>query len=156
MTIVSSDLPHDINLLKVYTDYLSYLFAHTRQYLNDYSGLDLWSEHGSKAKIVLTHPHGCGVIQQQFLQRAAIAAGLVPARAIQTRLVFLRESEASMSFCMAKNPTLAANLPVRHSQYNRSVTSDELHTERESVHRLRGKGFTGDCFRLQAARETWE
>jgi len=109
-TVQASGLPRNVDLRKAYADYLSYLLAHTRHYLLEYSGLDLWSQHGNEAEVLFTHPDDWGVPQQHLFRSAAIAAGLIPEHAAQTRLLFLEESEASLSFCMATNPELVATL----------------------------------------------
>jgi len=63
-----------------------------------------------KAEIVLSHPNRWGESQQKFLQKAAIAAGLVSEKGAAERLVFIEEGEASASFCMSTNATMASRL----------------------------------------------
>jgi hypothetical protein len=109
------ELPPNVNLLKVYSDFLQYLHIQTRRYLRETTGSDPWLEPSNQAEVILTHPNGWNVIQQRFLQKAVIAAELVPAHAVKTRLHFLEESEASASFCMSTNPALAAATTVRCS-----------------------------------------
>jgi len=65
-----------------------------------------------RAEIVLSHPNRWGESQQKFLQKAAIAAGLVSEKGAAERLVFIEEGEASASFCMSTNATMAARLTV--------------------------------------------
>lgn len=105
-------LPGNLTLFTVYVDFLKYILAHTRQHLKDYIGVDPWIQFGRQAQVVLTHPNRWGVEQQKFLQRVAIAAGLITQSGL-SRLAFVEEGEASASYCLSTNPTLAARLPVR-------------------------------------------
>jgi hypothetical protein len=100
-------------MLKVYSNFLRFLFDHTRSYLREHTGSDPWLEIGNQAEVILTHPNGWNVIQQRFLQKAVIAAGLMPENAVKTRLHFLEESEASTSFCMSIHSALVHSLAVR-------------------------------------------
>lgn len=104
-------LPGNLTLFTVYVDFIKYILAHTRQHLKDYIGVDPWIQFGRQAQIVLTHPNRWGVEQQKFLQRVAIAAGLITQSGL-SRLAFVEEGEASASYCLSTNPTLAARLPV--------------------------------------------
>jgi len=106
------ELPPNVDLLKVYSDFLRYLCCHTRNYLRETFIPDPWAELGDQVELILTHPNGWNVIQQRFLQKAVVAAELIPANAVKTRLHFLEESEASTSFCMAVHTELADNIQV--------------------------------------------
>ena len=103
---------YGIPLNKIYTDFLSYLLAQTRRHLRDSTGSDPWPEMAERAEIVLSHPNRWGESQQKFLQNAAIAAGLVSGEGAAERLVFIEEGEASASFCMSTNVTMASRLTV--------------------------------------------
>lgn len=96
----------------MYTQFLSYLLAHTRTYLRDITASDPWENYGRQAHIILPHPTGWGADQQSFLQDAVVAAGLLPRDAVRTRLHFVEEGEASMTFCMATQAALAEQLTV--------------------------------------------
>lgn len=106
------ELPPKVGLQKIYSDFLRYILCHTRKYLCEATGSDPWLEQGDQAEVILTHPSAWGPNQQQFLQKAVIAAELIPADAVETRLHFLEEIEASMSFCVSMHTTLANDIPV--------------------------------------------
>lgn len=95
------ELPFNVDLLKIYSDFLRYLYNHTRRYLRESIGSDPWLELGNQAEIILTHPNCWNVIQQRFLRKAVIAAELIPANAVKTRLHFFEESEVSTSIYTA-------------------------------------------------------
>jgi len=99
--------------LKVYSDFLRYLFTHTQTYLRDRTDSDPRLELGDQAEVILTHPNGWDIMQQRFLQKAVVAAELIPANEIQTRLHFLEEGEAATSFCMSIHTALAGSITVR-------------------------------------------
>lgn len=65
-----------------------------------------------KAEIVLSHPNRWGENQQKFLQKAAVAAGLVSETGVSERLIFIEEGEASASFCMSTNEAVASRFAV--------------------------------------------
>jgi len=96
--------------LKVYSDFLRYLFTHTQTYLRDRTDSDPRLELGDQAEVILTHPNGWDIMQQRFLQKAVVAAELIPANEIQTRLHFLEEGEAATSFCMSIHTALAGSI----------------------------------------------
>ena len=99
--------------MKVYSDFLRYLFTRTQTYLRDRTDSDPWLELGDQAEVILTHPNGWNIIQQRFLQKAVVTAELIPANEIQARLHFLEEGEAAASFCMSMHTALAASITVR-------------------------------------------
>jgi hypothetical protein len=105
-------LPPNVDLLKVYSNFLRYLFDHTRTYLCEHTGSDPWLELGNQFEVILTHPNDWNVIQQRFLEKAVIAAELIPANAVKTRLHFLKESLASIS-ALSIHTALADSLAVR-------------------------------------------
>jgi len=96
-------------------------------------------ELGDQVELILTHPNGWNVIQQRFLQKAVVAAELIPASAVKTRLHFLEESEASTSFCMAVRAELADSIQVRSNEIHVLSAYPLMRkksTGRMTVHRL--------------------
>ena len=106
------ELPFNVDLLKIYSDFLRFLFDHTRTHLELEHGSGPWLELGNQAEIILTHPNCWNESQQLFLRKAVIAAELVPANAVETRLHFFGESEAFASSLIFGNPALAKRIAV--------------------------------------------
>jgi hypothetical protein len=103
-----------VGLQRVYSDYLSYLFGHTRTYLSGLYSPDPWLEQGGQAEIILTCPNQLNEAQRNFLREAIVAAGILPANAINNRLHFVEESEAIISFCLATKFSISdMNIAVR-------------------------------------------
>ncbi|KAF8736628.1 ATP binding, partial [Rhizoctonia solani] len=73
-------LPAGVSLLTIYTDFMVYLMQHTKSYFESriIDGQKVWEEHHKDMTIVLAHPNGWGVKEQNFLRQAAIAANYVP------------------------------------------------------------------------------
>lgn len=97
-------LPSGLKLLQVYTDFLKYLISETRRHLSDVTGSDPWPSVEDRVDILLTHPNRWGNQEQQFLEQAVVAAGIMPLDGALSRLKFAEESEAAVSFCL---PTAA-------------------------------------------------
>lgn len=87
--------------MRIYTDFLEYLFQQARRFMKDVYGHDPWSSMRHRAEIILTHPNGWGEEQQQFLQTAAVNAGLVTKERAQLNLFFIEEAEAATSYALA-------------------------------------------------------
>ncbi|KAJ1299641.1 hypothetical protein OPQ81_002630 [Rhizoctonia solani] len=95
-------LPEGITLPRIYTDFMAYLFAHTKKYFCEHilNGGKIWEEYHDDITIVLSHPNGWGTKEQGFLRRAAIAAKLVRSGNAHSNVQFVSEAEASVHFCM--------------------------------------------------------
>ncbi|KAG8682335.1 hypothetical protein FRC09_016839, partial [Ceratobasidium sp. 395] len=95
-------LPTGISLEKVYADFMVYLMRHTRAYFQSriLEGADLWEELRDGMTIVLAHPNGWTIREQNFLRQAAIAAKYTTQAKGYTQIQFVNEAEASMHFCM--------------------------------------------------------
>ncbi|KAF8669464.1 ATP binding [Rhizoctonia solani] len=95
-------LPDGVSLLTIYTDFLVYLMKHTKNYFESriVEGQEIWEEHHKDMTIVLTHPNGWGVKEQNFLRQAAIAANYVPSSKAISHIRFVSEAEASVHFCV--------------------------------------------------------
>lgn len=93
-------LPSGLMLLQIYKDFLTYLIDQTRRHLRDITGLDLWSGAEDRVEILLTHPNRWGTPEQQFLEQAVVAAGIMSQEDALNRLKFAEESEAAASFCL--------------------------------------------------------
>ncbi|KAF8337474.1 uncharacterized protein EI90DRAFT_3043110 [Cantharellus anzutake] len=95
-------LPVDVPLSTIYRDFFKYLVKHTQDTFT-YRVLDgarVWKTHIPSADIVIAHPNGWGLREQEFLRTAAVAASIVPESQSHTRIFFVTEGEASVHYCM--------------------------------------------------------
>ncbi|KAG9120352.1 hypothetical protein FRC07_004191 [Ceratobasidium sp. 392] len=95
-------LPRGVTVNQVYTDYLRYLYAHTRTFFHDhvFRGQDIWQSLAPSMEIVLAHPNGWGPREQGVLRSAAVGAGLTTEANSQRQISFVTEAEASVQFCV--------------------------------------------------------
>ncbi|KAH7336830.1 hypothetical protein B0J17DRAFT_599649 [Rhizoctonia solani] len=95
-------LPAGVSLLTIYTDFMVYLLQHTKDFFESriIDGQKVWADHHEDMTIVLAHPNGWGVKEQNFLRQAAIAANYVPSSKAISQIRFVSEAEASVHFCM--------------------------------------------------------
>ncbi|KAM6497400.1 hypothetical protein JOM56_007873 [Amanita muscaria] len=97
--------PKNKTPVEVFGDFLRYLFQSTKKYIMD-SELWSWDSVERNTYFVLSHPNGWEGKQQSQMRRAAIAAGLVDKSEAPERISFISEGEASLHFCLNKNPNL--------------------------------------------------
>jgi hypothetical protein len=97
-----ADLPNDITLMKIYVDFLRYLLKHTKEYFESHilQGESEWSRHSPSMDVVIAHPNGWGVKEQDFLRKAAVTAGYATAENSPSQIKFVSEAEASVHFCI--------------------------------------------------------
>jgi len=97
--------PKNKTPIQVFGDLLSYLFQSTKQYIKD---AEIWSWDSVQRNVyfILSHPNGWEGKQQSQMRRAAIKAGLVDESESSERIIFVPEGEASLHFCLNKNPNL--------------------------------------------------
>ncbi|KAG8793236.1 hypothetical protein FRC12_003453 [Ceratobasidium sp. 428] len=95
-------LPDGISLEKVYSDFMVFLLQHTQETFESrvMGGADLWEELRNDMTIVLAHPNGWTIKEQNFLRQAAIAAKCTTEAKGHEQIHFVSEAEASMHFCM--------------------------------------------------------
>ncbi|KAH6884053.1 hypothetical protein BKA70DRAFT_1205726 [Coprinopsis sp. MPI-PUGE-AT-0042] len=96
-------LPPNKTLVRVFADFLEYLFECARAYIQEThaGGVSLWESVVSNIDYVLTHPNGWGGPQQSQMREAAILAGLITNDANgKSRITFVTEGEASLHFCI--------------------------------------------------------
>ncbi|KIL60579.1 hypothetical protein M378DRAFT_83567 [Amanita muscaria Koide BX008] len=97
--------PKNKTPVQVFGDFLRYLFQSTKKYITD-SELWSWKSVKRNTYFVLSHPNGWEGKQQSQMRKAAIAAGLVDNSEASERISFVSEGEASLHFCLNKNPNL--------------------------------------------------
>ncbi|CAE6412751.1 unnamed protein product [Rhizoctonia solani] len=95
-------LPPGVNLEQIYSDFLRYLLKHTKAYFEDrvLDGKYIWERYSPKMEVVVAHPNGWGLREQQFLRSATIAAGLAGEDTASSKVRFVTEAEASVHFCI--------------------------------------------------------
>ncbi|KAG8775594.1 hypothetical protein FRC12_001400 [Ceratobasidium sp. 428] len=95
-------LPGGIPLEKIYTDFMVYLMQHTQATFESrvMGGDKVWKELRDDMTIVLAHPNGWTIKEQNFLRQAAVAAKYATAAKGHAQIQFVSEAEASMHFCM--------------------------------------------------------
>ncbi|KIL60592.1 hypothetical protein M378DRAFT_83572 [Amanita muscaria Koide BX008] len=97
--------PKNKTPVQVFGDFLRYLFHSTKKYIVD-SELWSWDSVERNTYFVLSHPNGWEGKQQSQMRKAAIAADLVDKSEASERISFISEGEASLHFCLNKNPNL--------------------------------------------------
>ncbi|KAH7339943.1 hypothetical protein B0J17DRAFT_379712 [Rhizoctonia solani] len=95
-------LPPGISLAQIYSDFLGYLLKHTRAFIEQRMALgkQIWEKYKSTMEVVIAHPNGWDTPEQDFLRRAAIAAGFVESAKAPTHVRFVTEAEASVHYCI--------------------------------------------------------
>lgn len=121
-----SDLPPNVRLEDVYSDFFSYIIRHTREHLKADTGNDPWS---SDVEIILAHPNKWGKHEQDFLLTAMISADVISDNdAAKSRVYFVEEAEASARYCVSTSSTpFASQLKVRGIR-PAFVLDDHLHS----------------------------
>ncbi|KAF8305224.1 uncharacterized protein EI90DRAFT_3001470 [Cantharellus anzutake] len=95
-------LPEGVPLSTIYRDFFGYLIRHTQDAFTDrvLDGARVWKTYFPSADIVIAHPNGWGLREQEFMRRAAVAADVVPQSESHNRIFFVTEGEASVHYCM--------------------------------------------------------
>lgn len=126
--IVLNPLPFDVTLEKIYSDFMRYLLEQTRVFFQQriVDGANTWKQHEATMQFVVAHPNGWGFIEQSFLRRAAISAGLVPSDlSSRDRIQFVTEGEASVHFVLV-NSDLQNRIQVRASIFQPAIQINHL------------------------------
>ncbi|PVF93795.1 hypothetical protein CPB86DRAFT_87047 [Serendipita vermifera] len=108
-------LPTGVSLRRAYSDFIRYLFNHTRKFFIDSTpnGTNIWARLQSRIIIIFCHPNGWYVSQQSFLSQSAVEAGIVPSEDVGTRVEFVTEGEASVHYAVAYTPSASWLEPNR-------------------------------------------
>ena len=96
-------LPAGKTIVRVFADFLVYLFACARKYIKEsaMNGEAVWSRVENEIEFVLAHPNGWEGLQQSKMREAAILAKLVSnTDAGRARVHFVTEGEASIHYCI--------------------------------------------------------
>lgn len=108
-------LPTGVGLQDVYSEFIKYLFEHTRNFFIDSTpnGNHIWERLQSKIVLIFCHPNGWDISQQAFLTQSAITAGVVSSKDADGRLEFVTEGEASVHFAVEQTPSTSWLEPNR-------------------------------------------
>ena len=131
---ISTRLPKGKTIVDVFADFMRYLFDSTRAVfeVSDPSGESKWESVSNNVELVLTHPNGWGIPQQEQLRTAAVKAGVVPDTTVgRSSVHFVTEGEASFNFC-ATHTQAGRNLKVWHLALIQSCRSDTFAAWRAS------------------------
>ncbi len=114
LIIYSIALPEGVPLSTIYKDFFGYLARHTQEAFANrvLDGTRVWHTYFPSADVVLAHPNGWGLREQEFMRGAAVAAGIVPQEEAHSRIFFVTEGEASVHYCML-HANLAPQFRVR-------------------------------------------
>ncbi|KAF8593580.1 hypothetical protein BDV93DRAFT_612189 [Ceratobasidium sp. AG-I] len=95
-------LPGNVDLLTIYTDFMVYLMKHTQQFFESriIDGRKVWEELSGSMSIIIAHPNGWTVKEENFLRKAAVAAKYTAYANAHSQIQFVSEAEASVHFCM--------------------------------------------------------
>jgi hypothetical protein len=102
-------LPSGVKLDQVYADFLCYALRSTKKFFENTTpnGPSIWNRLQDSIVIILATPNGWDTTQHGFLRTAAIRGGLLSNEDADTRLEFVRESEALVHFTLAYDPNEA-------------------------------------------------
>ncbi|KAG9080112.1 hypothetical protein FRC06_007071, partial [Ceratobasidium sp. 370] len=95
-------LPTGITLEKIYTDFMVYLMKHTQEFFESriIDGRKVWADLHQDMTIVIAHPNGWTIKEQNFLRKAAVAAKYTSEAKAHAQIHFVSEAEVSVHFCM--------------------------------------------------------
>ncbi|KAF8603219.1 hypothetical protein BDV93DRAFT_493895 [Ceratobasidium sp. AG-I] len=129
-------LPCGVSLDTIYTDFLKYLLQHTQSFFERriVDGQKIWQERSQNMLVILTHPNGWAIREQNFLRQAI--------RKVQfsysgsCRVSFVSEAEASIHFCLFHSSMESTQLPNTNlivcDAGGSTIDTTSYHVERSS------------------------
>lgn len=92
-------MPFGVSLAKIYVDFMGYLLRHTKTFFEDrvVGGPRVWETCSPTMMVVLTHPNGWSIREQNFMRQALRKVG---PEYEGCQVAFVTEGEASVHFCM--------------------------------------------------------
>ena len=95
--------PKNKTAIRVFADFLEYLFKCAQTYIQDThgNGTAIWQSVQGHTEFVLSHPNGWQGVQQNQMRQAAVLAGLIPDTPDgRSKIQFVTEGEAILHFCV--------------------------------------------------------
>ncbi|CUA75379.1 Heat shock 70 kDa protein 12B [Homo sapiens] [Rhizoctonia solani] len=108
--MILEPLPPGITLSQIYSDFLGYLLKHTKAFVEKRMarGKEIWEKYKPTMQIIIAHPNGWDIPEQDFLRKAAIDCGFVD---LDGQVQFVTEAEASIHYCI-HHSSLGSKLQV--------------------------------------------
>jgi hypothetical protein len=79
---------------------MRYMFGHTRDFFTQRYGAGVWEELRAIMTLVVAHPNGWGVKEQDRLRHAVVLSGIINVSDVQQRVHFVPEAEASVHYVL--------------------------------------------------------
>ncbi|KZV88112.1 hypothetical protein EXIGLDRAFT_722966 [Exidia glandulosa HHB12029] len=100
--ITPPKLPPGVTVEKVYRDFIGYVFKHAQKFVQETSvdADEVTARTSLNYHVVLAIPNGWDAVQQGFLRKVLVDAGVFPYNFDARRLSFVTESEASVHFAI--------------------------------------------------------
>ncbi|QRV90319.1 heat shock protein 70 kDa 12A [Ceratobasidium sp. AG-Ba] len=93
-------LPGGVDVEKVYADMISYMLSHTREFINRRSTIPKWEQLTPGMILVIAHPNGWGLKEQNRLRRAVVLSGALGELEVRQRVCFVPEAEAAVHYVL--------------------------------------------------------
>ncbi|KAG9079181.1 hypothetical protein FRC06_007898 [Ceratobasidium sp. 370] len=94
------DLPRGLSVEKVYADMIQYLLGHTKDFFNQRQGAGKWEQLAPTMSLVIAHPNGWGLKEQDRLRNAVILSGIMTESDTHRRIFFVPEAEAALHYVL--------------------------------------------------------
>jgi hypothetical protein len=121
-------LPAGLGVEKVYADMIRYLLDHTRDFFNQRQGLGRWEELRGIMSLVIAHPNGWGLKEQDRLRNAVVLSGIMNSSDAQRRVHFVPEAEAAVHYVLwEKSQELQVRSEIK-CLYDRPLTRNLDHS----------------------------
>ncbi|QRV90328.1 heat shock protein 70 kDa 12A [Ceratobasidium sp. AG-Ba] len=93
-------LPKGLSVERVYADMISYLLNHTRDFFNQRNGSMRWEQFAPNMTLVIAHPNGWGLKEQDRLRYAVALSGVMNEFETRRRVHFVPEAEAAVHYVL--------------------------------------------------------
>ncbi|KAL5632485.1 hypothetical protein ACGC1H_005438 [Rhizoctonia solani] len=96
------ELPFGVSLKQIYADFLGYLLQCTKERFEEVitDGQTIWRNYSNDMDIIIAHPNGWGLREQDLMRRASVLAGIMTSENADLQIQFVTEAEASVHYCM--------------------------------------------------------
>ncbi|KAG8791883.1 hypothetical protein FRC12_007871 [Ceratobasidium sp. 428] len=93
-------LPQGLTIEKVYADMIRYLLGHTKDFFNQRQGAGKWEQLAPTMSLVIAHPNGWGLKEQERLRYAVGLSGIMNEADAKRRVFFVPEAEAAVHYVL--------------------------------------------------------